>query len=56
VTDPADSLPSVKTDLLKLPVDSNVVVWFGHSSVFIQLEGKRILVDPSFSGKASPLP
>src|ERR1700748_2213086 len=30
---PVDSLPSVKTDLLKIPVDSNVAVWFGHSSV-----------------------
>ena len=53
---PVDSLPSVKTDLLKIPVDSNVVVWFGHSSVFIQLHKKRFLIDPSFSGRASPLP
>ncbi|RYG11711.1 MAG: MBL fold metallo-hydrolase, partial [Chitinophagaceae bacterium] len=29
---PIDSLPSIKTDLLKLPADSNVLVWFGHSS------------------------
>src|SRR6185312_8978506 len=53
---PIDSLPSVKTDLLRLPADSNVAVWFGHSSVFIQVAGKRILVDPSFSGSGSPLP
>ena len=53
---PVDSLPSVKTDLLKIPVDSNLAVWFGHSSVFIQLHKKRFLIDPSFSGKASPLP
>ena len=53
---PVDSLPSVKTDLLKIPADSNVVVWFGHSSVFIQLHKKTFLIDPSFSGKASPLP
>lgn len=53
---PTDSLPSVKNDLLQLPIDSNVAVWFGHSSVYIQLDGKRMLVDPSFSGKASPLP
>lgn len=32
------------------------MVWFGHSSVFIQLNGKRFLIDPNFSGKASPLP
>lgn len=55
-TAPTDSLPSVKTDLKALPLDSNVLVWFGHSSVYLQVNGKRILVDPAFSGKASPLP
>lgn len=54
--EPADSLPSVKTDLKSLPLDSKALVWFGHSSVFMQLEGKKILIDPVFSGKASPLP
>jgi len=33
-----------------------VLIWFGHSSYFIQIDGKRILVDPVFSGNASPLP
>lgn len=54
--EPSDSLPSVKTDLKKIPLDSDALVWFGHSSVFMQLEGKKILIDPVFSGKASPLP
>lgn len=53
---PTDTIPSVKTDLLKLPDDSNVLVWFGHSSYFIQLNGKRFLIDPVFSGNASPIP
>ena len=53
---PTDIIPSVKTDLLNLPPDSNVLVWFGHSSYFMQIDGKRILVDPVFSGNASPLP
>lgn len=53
---PVDSIPSQKVDLLNLPVDSNILVWFGHSSYFIQLDGKRILVDPVFSGNASPIP
>ncbi|OSZ81774.1 MBL fold metallo-hydrolase [Chitinophagaceae bacterium IBVUCB1] len=52
---PADVIPSQKTDLHTLPIDSNVLVWFGHSSYYIQLDGKRILVDPVFSGSASPL-
>jgi len=52
---PSAVLPSVKTDLLKLDPKKNVLVWFGHSSYFIQLDGKKILVDPVFSGAASPI-
>lgn len=55
-TRPTDSIPSVQTDLKHLPVTENVLVWFGHSSYFIQLNGKRFLIDPVFSGNASPLP
>lgn len=53
---PLESIPSMKTDLLNLPPDQDIFVWFGHSSYFMQLDGKRILVDPVFSGNASPLP
>lgn len=53
---PIDSLPSIKTDLLNLPANENVLVWFGHSSYFMQINGKRFLVDPVFSGNASPIP
>lgn len=55
-TRPENGIPSVKTDLKHLPVNENVLVWFGHSSYFIQLNGKRFLIDPVFSGNASPLP
>ena len=53
---PAKRLPSIKTDLHKLDPDEDILVWFGHSSYFIQLDGKKILVDPVFSGNASPIP
>lgn len=53
---PADSLPSIKTDLRSLPADQDVLVWFGHSSYFMQIDGKRMLVDPVLSGNASPIP
>lgn len=53
---PPKILPSQKTDLLNLDPAQNIMVWFGHSSYFIQVDGKRILVDPVFSGNASPLP
>jgi len=54
-SEPRERLPSKKTDLLNLRPDSNVLVWFGHSSYFIQVDGKKILVDPVFSGSASPI-
>lgn len=53
---PKDIIPSKKTDLFSLSEYENVLVWFGHSSYFIQLDGKKILVDPVFSGNASPIP
>ena len=52
---PTDTIPSTKTDLLNLNPKQDVLVWFGHSSYFIQLDGKKILVDPVLSGSASPL-
>lgn len=52
---PAATLPSKKTDLFNLDKDKNVLVWFGHSSYFMQIDGKKILVDPVFSGAASPI-
>ncbi len=55
-TEPTDTLPSIKTDLKNIPLTQNVLVWFGHSSYFIQLNGKRFLIDPVFSGRASPIP
>ncbi|RYY63507.1 MAG: MBL fold metallo-hydrolase, partial [Chitinophagaceae bacterium] len=53
---PLEDLPSIKTDLHQLPLNENILVWFGHSSYYLQLDGKRILVDPVLSGSASPLP
>ncbi len=55
-TAPVDAIPSVKTDLKSIPANQDVLVWFGHSSYFIQLHGKRFLVDPVFSPSASPVP
>ena len=51
---PKDVLPSKKTNLKILNPEKDVVVWFGHSSYFMQIDGKKILVDPVFSGNASP--
>ncbi|PKF73617.1 MBL fold metallo-hydrolase [Chryseobacterium sp. PMSZPI] len=55
-TSPGMTLPFVVTDLKKLAREENILVWFGHSSYFIQIDGKRFLIDPVFSGNASPMP
>lgn len=52
---PGSILPSVKTDLNALNPGKDVMVWFGHSSYFLQIDGKKILVDPVLSGSASPV-
>ncbi|GAB1453956.1 MBL fold metallo-hydrolase [Draconibacterium sp.] len=51
---PVDPIPSIKTDLLNLAKDKDIIVWFGHSSYFMQIDGKSFLVDPVFCGNASP--
>lgn len=54
-TVPPKILPSIKTDLKLLQKDSLAIVWFGHSSYLIKSRNKNILVDPVFSGNASPV-
>nr|WP_293994876.1 MBL fold metallo-hydrolase [uncultured Fusobacterium sp.] len=54
-TVPNKPIPSVKTNLFKLDIKENLIVWLGHSSLYLQLEGNRILVDPVLE-KAFPLP
>lgn len=51
---PAKALPTVKTDLNALAPNIDVLIWLGHSSYYIQLGGKRILVDPVFSDHGAP--
>lgn len=53
---PMDEIPSVKTNIHQLDIGKDVLIWFGHSSYFLQVDGVRILVDPVFSGNASPIP
>ena len=54
-TKPPKPLPSVHTDLSTLPNDQASIVWFGHSSYLLKIAGTHILVDPVFSGNASPV-
>lgn len=52
---PMAALPSVKTDLKNLDRDTDLMIWLGHSSYYIHLGGKTILVDPVFSDYAAPV-
>ncbi len=53
---PPFPLPHEIPDLNDLDPNKNLLIWFGHSSYFLQLDGKRFLVDPVFISNASPLP
>lgn len=52
--EPPSPVPVVKTDLKAIDRNTDVVIWLGHSSYFVQLRGKTILIDPVFSAYASP--
>lgn len=51
---PLAALPAQKTDLKNLDPGRDALVWLGHSSFFLQLHGKRFLLDPVLSPNASP--
>lgn len=52
--EPAAPLPHIKTDLKKLSAQP-AMVWFGHSSYLISIGDKKVLVDPVFSERPSPV-
>lgn len=54
-TIPLDKIPSVKTDIQNQTIDKNFIVWFGHSSYYIQVDSLRYLIDPVLSINASPI-
>lgn len=53
---PPAPIPTVTTDLKSLPREEDLVVWLGHSSFYVHLNGQRILIDPVFSTYAAPVP
>ncbi|NMA74694.1 MAG: MBL fold metallo-hydrolase [Bacteroidales bacterium] len=52
---PAKEIPHIKTDLWNLDKKQDALIWFGHSSYLLQIDEKRILVDPVLTGAASPV-
>ncbi len=43
---PSESIRAVKTDLNRLDLSRDAIVWFGHSSYLLIYGGRKILVDP----------
>ncbi len=51
---PHKNIPALKTDLRQLDPDEDILIWMGHSSLYLQINGKKFLVDPVLVS-ASPL-
>jgi L-ascorbate metabolism protein UlaG (beta-lactamase superfamily) len=58
VRTPPSPLPRVPVDATALKASPSAqglrAFWIGHASVFIEIDGQRLLVDPVFSDYASP--
>ena len=58
-TSPEDAPPVEKIDPKRFatpPASGLRVTWLGHASTLVELDGHRILTDPVFSHRASPIP
>ena len=53
-----DGLPVTKVNLKTFLAESAElkVIWFGHSTFLLNIQGKIVLIDPVFSDYASPIP
>lgn len=53
---PEELLPEIKPDINEFSKSSQhtKIIWFGHSSILMNISGKKILFDPVFSETASP--
>lgn len=57
-SNPAEPLPIVRPEFSKMPEHRSNglrVTWFGHSSLLIEIDGHRVLTDPIWSRRSSPL-
>lgn len=52
---PMGQLPVAAIDWEALASDQDSLTWFGHSSVLVSLEGKKLFIDPMLGNRASPL-
>ncbi len=53
--EPIQIQPRQRTDFDQPPQTGLRVTWFGHSSFLVEIDGRRVLVDPVWGERASPL-
>lgn len=55
---PEEKFPEDPPGLSELKLKSEDVrfIWFGHSTILLEMDTKRILIDPVFSNYVSPIP
>ena len=56
--EPSTPVPVMRTDpavLATVPASGLRVTWFGHSSTLLEVDGVRVLTDPIWSDRASPV-
>lgn len=55
-TNPSEKLPELKPDLKEFLKESNKlkIIWFGHSTFLLNMDGKIVLFDPVFGKSAAP--
>jgi L-ascorbate metabolism protein UlaG (beta-lactamase superfamily) len=54
---PSGAVPMVTPDDSDAPAAEGLhVVWYGHSSALVEIEGRRVLFDPVWSQRCSPSP
>ena len=59
ITRPAEHLPAYQVDLFNLFNEDHhsfYISWLGHSTIIMQFEGKKILIDPVLVNNISPFP
>lgn len=54
-TDKAVPWQVVDPELFNTAVDGIRVTWLGHATVLVEMDGKRLITDPFFSERASPV-
>ena len=53
---PIEVVPQDSADIANWDLSNDQLFWFGHSSFLVQIDGKKILLDPMFSASPSPVP